>query len=158
MLACTNVNDHAWSGGGTHYASGEMYSPADTSDTSSSDTSAAEVTTLTPTADPTCSFQQPPEGGAFIACRSSWSEADAAGLEGGTVYVNLMDSAGTSLSNAALEITTTAGPDVALLMDGQLAFAQGGVEVTLAYTVAFQVANAEGDAQSEEFSVAVAPL
>jgi hypothetical protein len=169
LLACTNVDDHAWSGGGSHYASGEMYSPADTSETTdTSDTSSggsgssddsAEPKVISAVGSPSCHFDDFPQIGIAIQCISQWSESDAATLEGGAVHVNLLDAADQSVLNTVLPISATAGGDaVALLDETTVTLYLGDVDSDSPYTVYISVENFEGDGQSPEYACPVSAM
>jgi hypothetical protein len=170
LLACTNVDDHAWSGGGSHYASGEMYSPADTSggtdtsDTSGgggggSDTSDTALTVMSAVGTPACIFDDFPQIGIAIQCTSQWSATDAATLEGGAVFVNLLDADGQSVLNTALPISAMAGGDAGALLDETtVTLYLGDVDSDSAYTVYLSVENFEGTGQSPEYACPVSAM
>ena len=170
LLACSNVDDHAWSGGGSHYASGEMYSPADTAEaTDTSDTSGGgggggggsdtAVTVMSAVGTPTCIFDDFPQIGIAIQCTSQWSATDAATLEGGAVFVNLLDADGQSVLNTALPISEMAGGDAGALLDGTtVTLYLGDVDSDSDYTVYMSVENFEGDAKSPEYACPVSAM
>jgi len=173
LLACTNVDDHAWSGGGSHYASGEMYSPADTSETSDtsstgdtssggsggSDTSEPEAKVMSAVGTPACRFDDFPQIGIAIQCTSQWSAADAATLEGGAVFVNLLDADGQSVLNTTLAISEMAGGDAVALLDATtVTLYLGDVDSDSDYTVYMSVENFEGDAKSPEYACPVSAM
>ncbi len=160
MLACSNVDEHAWSAGGTHYATGEMYSPGidtaagdDTAggdDTASGDTAAG---TFSPTSGPTCAFEEQPNIGDTITCTASFFETDALALDGGTVILNLDDSTNTTILSTALDISSTGG-DGAQLDETEVMFYIQDIDTAETYTLRFLYEQKEG-ATTEEFEVSI---
>lgn len=164
LLACSNVNEHAWGGGGTHYSTGELYEPpsdtsGDSGDTAGTDTSdTATAATLIPVGTPTCEFTDAPNIGIVILCTSEWSETDALLITDGTLYYNLMDSDHLSLADAPLDITVLADGSEAAYIDGTVVtFSLNGLDEDKSYFVAFWVESADGTAHSEEAEYSVSP-
>lgn len=164
LLACSNVNEHAWGGGGTHYSTGELYEPptdsgSDSGDTAGTDTAdTATAATLFPVGTPTCEFTDAPNIGIVILCTSEWSETDAALITDGTLYYNLMDADHLSLINEPLDIVVLADNTTAAYIDGtEVTFSLSGLDEDKSYFVAFYVESADGTAHSEETEYTVSP-
>lgn len=169
-MACTNVNGHAWSGGGTHYSSGTMYTgPQDTSVTDTGDTAGdtapADTGNVTGTGmvavSASCALEEMPNLAVAIHCSSTWSDTDAAALLGGTLIYNLESADGTSLDNATIDIAETAdgSANTAILDGSTIDFYLGPIDdPTLAFIVLFYVVTADGTGSSDEIPYDVPPM
>ncbi len=168
LLACSNVNDHLWGGGGTHYSTGEMYSPggSDTGDdTGGADTGGTDTTdsgasgSLASVGSPYCGFVDDPRFGIVIMCSSQWAVGDIPAITGGTIYYNLMDSDGASLANMALDISETATSTDQAVVDGtMLTFFIGDLDESKTYIVSFYVETNDGGNSSTEGEYTVTPF
>lgn len=167
MLACSNVNERGWSGGGTHFSTGTMYTgPRDTSATDTADTAAdtgpvdtgsVEGTGLTPTS-ASCDVEDMPNLGLAVTCTSDWSAADALILDGGSVDYNLMDADSVSLTNGNLTISTdVTTPDSAYLEDSTITFSLAPIDEGVGYIVWFYATSKDGTQNSEETPYVVSP-
>lgn len=167
---CTNVNDHAWSGGGTHYASGSAYTgPKDTSstdsgdtagDTAAADTGAVSANGLTAISS-SCAIEDDPNIGLVIHCTSEWADEDIALLTGGTIHYNLLTADGTtSLTNGELTISETADgtTPVALLDGNNIDFGIQDIQEATDYIVYFYAATSDGAMNSEELKYDVSAI
>lgn len=168
MLACSNAQTHSWSGLGTHYASGTVWSGPDTGTGSDSgdtglaplDTSLHQGSGMTPVSS-SCTFQTEPQIGKVIDCTSTWSTADATLLVGGTETYNLLDSTGaTSISTATLGIVDqnpTATDAIIDTQTGILFFYLTVSDTSVGYQVYLYVTAADGVSGSSETPYTVAP-
>lgn len=130
--------------------------PVDSADTADRTDTAA--TGLTPVTAPSCLLEEDPHLGWLITCTSTWTDADAERLDGGTLVYNLLDATGASLAADTTRISSVAdGNAGALLFDDTLWFGLVTGVGTQAYTVNFGVISADGTATSAEFACAVSP-
>lgn len=158
LIACSNVNERAWSGGGTHYSSGEMYNPtpSDTGDTAGGDTATTDDTGDTSgTADlvpvgMTCDLYDMPNVGDVIDCTTVFSADDAPLMEGGSVSFHTIDEEGNDVSTASLEISELADGTASALLDGtNVDFFIMDIDTDASYTIQAVFQNSEG-AESDE--------
>lgn len=103
----------------------------------------------------TCVFEDDADLGWVIHCASTWSEADAAALDGGTLYLNLLDESLASVYTDVLEISWAG---LAFLDGTTVQFWVGGVDGTSEYTVYYWVETWDGSASSDEVGYVVEPL
>ncbi len=158
LIACTNVNERAWSGGGTHYSSGEMYAPptADTADTAGGDTAdTGDTGGSTGTADlvpvgMTCALYDMPNVGDVIDCTTTFTDEDAPLMEGGSVSFHTIDEEGNDVSTAALDISEMASGDASAVLDGTTVdFYIMDIDTNATYQIQAVFENSEG-AESDE--------